>query len=279
MREAENWKICEKECFEYLKKNFSSEKFTFEADGGSDSTKSDILLKKNGIQCFFIESKMQQAQCGQFVVLQDDEKREFFYSPRNQYPENEQSRKIIDIMNERFDYYKNPGTKGRKLDMDKFYFNDWIFHNYTDNKNAKYFIIEKKQGCTSPNNFIIFPTHRLQKYASVNATYRAKRSGSANPSEKDFEDIVKAAKSEGFTVSSLCKKGKYVFCELNAKPATYKMMGDNHKYQFKYEVEKKFKITKLSKICNANVIFDISLHTNISQDEKDLETFKAEFLY
>lgn len=279
MREMENWKICEKECFEYLKKNFASEKFTFEADGGSDSTKSDILLKKNGIECFYIETKMNQAQSGQFVVLQNDEKKIFLYSPRNQYPENEQSRQIIEKMNERFDYYKNPGTKGIKLDLDKFYFYDWIFHNYTDNKNAKYFIIEKELGVETPDNFIIFPTQRLKKYTDANATYRAKRSGSANPSKKDFDDIKKAAKTEGFTVSNLHLEDKYTFCELNAVSATYKMMGENHKYQFKHETGNTFIITKLSKVCNANVIFDISLYQDLKQDKKDLDTFKAEFLY
>ena len=38
----ENWQICEAECLQYLKKNFSDSKYDFEAEGGSDSTKSDI---------------------------------------------------------------------------------------------------------------------------------------------------------------------------------------------------------------------------------------------
>lgn len=53
----ENWQICEAECLQYLKKNFSDSKYKFEAEGGSDSTKSDILLTKSGIAIFYIESK------------------------------------------------------------------------------------------------------------------------------------------------------------------------------------------------------------------------------
>lgn len=275
----ENWEICEKECFEYLKLKYANKNCSFEHNGGSDSTKSDILLKKNRIACFYIESKMPNAQCGQFVVLKDDERKTFFYSSKNHYEENLQSKVIIEEMNKQFDFYKNPGTKGIELDMFMSYFYDWVYHFYTDNKKAKYFIIEKELGNQSSDNFIIFPVQRLYKYITVNAKYRTKKSGSANPTENNFEDIKFAVKSEGFTVSKLIIKSKYVFAELDAAPAIYKMSGENYKYQFKYEKKNLFKVTRLARTCNSNVIFDISPIGELKQNEKDLETFEAEFKY
>ena len=42
----EKWKICEKECFEYLKSKYADKIYDFEHNRGFDSSKSDILLKK-----------------------------------------------------------------------------------------------------------------------------------------------------------------------------------------------------------------------------------------
>ena len=76
----ENWQICETECLKYLKLNFADKYYNFEAKGGSDSKKSDILLTKNGISLFYIEAKMSKAQCGQFVAFPNEGTRIFEYS-------------------------------------------------------------------------------------------------------------------------------------------------------------------------------------------------------
>lgn len=109
----ENWEICEKECFEYLKLKYSNKNYNFEHNGGFDSTKSDILLKKDGIACFYIESKMQVAQCGQFVVKQQQNR--FVNSENNRHEKNFAEELIIDKMNKNFNLYINPGTKGKKI--------------------------------------------------------------------------------------------------------------------------------------------------------------------
>ena len=278
----EKWEICETECFEYLKKNYANSKYTFELDGKHNSTISDILLKKHGIATFYIESKMPSAQCGQFVVLQNDNLKKFYYSPKNLYAENMQSKFIIEFMNDNFDFYKNPGTKGKKIELEEDFFFDWIYHFYS-NKNVKYFIREKELGKISSDNFIIFPFQRLKKYVHANAIYRTKKSGSSNPNKNDFEDIITAAKSEGFEVLHIFQQNNYIFVQLNvnvnAVPMVYMLNGENHKYQFKLVENNIFKVTKLSNTCNANVIFDISLIQNAKQDKKDLQTFEGEFRY
>lgn len=272
----ENWQICEAECLKYLKQNFSYSKYDFEAEGGSDSTKSDILLTKSGIAICYIESKMKQAQCGQFVAFPNTDSNSFDYSKANAYPENIQSEVILDKMSEDFDRYKNPGTDGIELTMDKSYFYSWICEFYKT-KGVKYFITEKDVGNDNMNseNFVIFPIEHFQKYFDVVALYRRKKSGSANPIENDYREIEKAANSEGFSIKKIYKEGKYVFVKMNATPLTYKIIGESHTYQFKNEKEDIFKVTRLSNTSNPNVIFSISLIRD--QQEKDLEKFKLEF--
>lgn len=276
-KKMKDWEICECDCLKYLKNNFSNAVVNFERGGGSDSTKSDILVTKNGIAIFYIESKMQQAQCGQFVAFPNLETQSFDYSKLNAYPLNLQSQLILDNMSMNFDKYRNPRTDGIELTMDNSLFYNWICEFYKL-KGVKYFIIEKEVGKNdfNSNNFIIFPIEHFQQYFDVSAFYRRKKSGSSNPTEKDFPEIKKSANFEGFAIKKIYKKDKYVFVEMNAYPMTYKLVGDTHTYQFKNEKENIFKVTKLSNTSNPNVIFSISLIKN--QQVRDLEKFRMEFI-
>lgn len=274
MRVNENWKICEKECFEYLKKNFSSKKFTFEENGGSDSTKSDILLKKNGIQCFFIESKMQEAQCGQFVVRQ--EKNRFVNSENNRHQKNLVEDVIIDKMNENFDEYANPGTSGKKLNLDNSYFYEWIY-NFYKSKDVKYFIVEKLVGENnlSPDNFVIFPIQHFHKYFKVSGTYRVKKSGSTHPSQTNILEIESCLNDEKISHSRITFKNDKAYIKLSEKREKFQIQGIKYDYQFNPEGYNIFEIRRLSNTNNANVIFSISLDKK--QDVEDLRNFEAEF--
>ena len=126
----EKWQICEAECLAYLQSKYSKNENNFEAEGGSDSTKSDILFRKYGAIAFYIESKMSQAQCGQFVAFPNLESKSFDYSRANAYPENIYSESILEKMAEDFDRYKNPGTDGIELLMDNDLFYSWIGEFY-----------------------------------------------------------------------------------------------------------------------------------------------------
>ncbi len=270
------WQICEKECFEYINKKFKCKNFNFTMEGGSDSSKSDILVIRNGIAIFYIETKMKKAQCGQFVVFPNEKERFFTYSKGNKYPENLQSSLIIEKMSKDFDRYKIPSIKGIKINIDDSFLYDWIYHFYKKNKNVRYFIIEKSVGANnlSDENFIIFPVEHFYKYFDIEAFYRKKKSGSSNPTLNDFDDIKQAISAEGFTINKIFQKDKYTYAELDAKKMIYKLTGETNKYQLKPDGNI-FKVTKLSKTSNPNVIFEISLKKN--QDERDLENFKREF--
>ena len=270
----ENWYICEKECLEFFKKNYSSEDFVFEAEGGADSTKSDILLLNNGIPVFYIESKMKQAQCGQFVVYQQDDR--FVNSTRNRHNSSFSEDMIIDKMNEDFAYYANPGTSGKELKLEKSYYYDWIL-NYYDDKKVKYFIVEKVVGknILTSDNFIIFPIQHFHKYFDVSAKYRVKKSGSNSPSKNSLIEIEDTLKRNNLHYSNLHFNSTKLFVQIPARSEKFQMNGINYDYQFNPQNDGYFEIRRLSNTKNANVIFSISLMK--AQEQRDLDKFNAEF--
>lgn len=271
----ENWQLCESECLEYLKNNFSNTTFNFEAEGGSDSTKSDILLTKNGIATFFIESKMKKAQCGQFVVIAGKDNH-FVYSRNNKYDENLQSSVIIQKMDEKFSTLQNPGTSGIDLNLDTQYYYDWIFNFYRA-KGVKYFIVEKEVGKNklTSDNFVIFPIENFNKYFDASAKYRVKKSGSNHPPKSAISEIENTLKKNSISFSNLNFIGKNLFVTISNKTQKFQLSGENYDYQFNPQQNGTFEIRRLSNTANANVIFSISLKKE--QDENDLLKFKSEF--
>ena len=172
----ENWRLCESECLNFLNLNYSKEKCKYELEGGSNSTKSDILLAQNEKPMFYIEAKMKNAQCGQFVAFPKKETRTFEYSKANAYPENIYSSLILEKMSDDFDSYKAPGTNAIEILIEKSYFYSWVYEYYKT-KRVKYFIVEKEVGINkmTPNNFIIFPLDHFDKYFDITAFIAGRR--------------------------------------------------------------------------------------------------------
>ena len=270
----ENWQICEAECLQYLKKDFSDSRYDFEAEGGSDSTKSDILLTKSGIAIFYIETKMKQAQCGQFVVYQENSR--FTNSTRNRHLTSFAEEIIIDKMNEKFASFANPGTAGKDLGLDKSYYYDWIM-SYYESKKVRYFIVEKEVGRKnfSADNFIIFPIQHFYKYFDATAKYRVKKSGSTSPSHNSIDEIEDIFKKNKISYSDLHFEDTKVFVSFPKKSEKFQLEGINYDYQLNPQGNGKFEIRRLSNTRNANVIFSISLIQD--QQERDLEKFRLEF--
>ena len=82
---------------------------------------------------------MSTAQCGQFVLLINLNEKKFQYSSKNKTSENEYSKMIVDFMNNNFETFSNPGTKGVSIQMEKSIFYDWVI-NYYKEKKVKFFI-------------------------------------------------------------------------------------------------------------------------------------------
>lgn len=159
-----SWKNFEEECTAYLNEKYGTK---FEQQGDSNSTISDILYRGDG-KTFYIEAKMPNAQCGQFVLLPDLKKSVFKYSPKNKTNENEYTRMIIDFMNINFYEFCNSGTTGSVINIQKSVFYNWIIKYYRE-KGVEFFITKDTE------DFLIFPIDQISKYFNVIAKYREKR--------------------------------------------------------------------------------------------------------
>lgn len=247
-----NWENFEIECTNYLRKNFG--KYAeFEHFGGSDSTIPDILVKHKTGSNFYIEAKNTPAQCGQFVLLPNIEKKCFDYSTKNNSTLNTFSKKIMDYMNRDFDSFREAGTTGKTIEMNngKEIFSEWI-KGYYANKGVKFFIT---------NNFNIIPIERFGDYFDVSAIYRIKRSGS-NEVGKNRISKVSNYISNNYNGVRINYEGGKLFVSSPTNLHNSRFIIDGNEYMFSIR-DNSYEIRKLSNTYNANVIFTID-YTNLT---------------
>lgn len=253
-----NWEIHERECYQYLKNVFGQDA-EFIHHGGSDSTISDIEVRPNRGQSFWIECKSPQAQSGQFVAIPKDGK--FYFSERNKsLPE--LSTYIIGTMNRDFYRYSNAGTAGIRLDINSDTFAFWIKNMYKK-KSVKYFITHSTSG-----KFVIIPIDDFSKYYSIAATFRAKKSGSSNVA-KSSQEIVAQKIVESLNVSaSQIEYGVKMRVDSPLIADKQKIEINGYVYMFSKTPDGCFVIRRLSNTNNLNVIFSISLknENGLSED-------------
>lgn len=253
-----SWKTFEEECTSYLNRKYG---IKFEQQGESDSTVSDILYCGEK-KCFYIEAKMPNAQCGQFVLLPNFKKGVFKYSSKNKANENEYTRMIIDFMNSNFYEFCDSGTAGSDINMPKSVFYGWIV-NYYKEKGAEFFITKDR------GEFLIFPIDQFPKYFDVTAKYREKKSGSSslNSSNKsDFEYAMGIAGIDfSFSELDIISDRNLDGVKVNGKKYDYLLRENGSTY----------KVRKLSNTRNANVIFSIELMDyDVEEQKKDVIQFE-----
>ena len=256
------WKEFEKECFNYLIENYGSI-CSFESFGESDSTYSDVKVIPFCGEPFYIEIKESLAQCGQFVLFPNEEERIFQYSRGNKSSLNEYSQQIINYMNCHFDTFINAGTRGQGIVLPENIFYGWIKRYYSA-KGVKFFI-------TKGTEYVIFPIEKFEKYFSVSATYRVKKSGSSDPSKVNISEIKNILDSRKYSYE-LVVDGKKIFVETAKEMDGLKLRGMKYTYLFNQITEGNYNIRKLSNTQNANVIFSIQLKKE--QDKRDLQAFE-----
>jgi hypothetical protein len=253
-----SWRNFEEECATYLNDNYGKK---FQLRGNSDSTVSDIYFKNGKIE-FYIEAKMPNAQCGQFVLFPDLINRQFVYSPKNRTQENEYSMMIIEFMNKNFDLFCDSGTAGIAINMPQIVFYNWIINYYND-KDARFFITKDY------SKYIIFPIENFSKYFNVSAKYRKKKSGSSSLNNANKADFEIALKRSGIEYDLV---GLEVYSSENLDGI--KVSGDRFDYMFR-ENGDSYKVRRLSNTVNANVIFSIELKDyDIMQQKVDYLKFK-----
>lgn len=255
-------------CADYLKRKYSDTGCTFELNGGSDSTASDIVVKKNGKQVCSIEIKEPVAQCGQFVAFADEEAKKFIYSELNHPKEpSKQSLAILDAMSVNFDKHKTPST--RELGLEKQLYYDRIIDYYENHKQSKFFMTREK---VDSGEFIIFPTSQFKDYFDVKASYRKKRSGSHNPNKKELALLPNLLNKKIVNGYRVQKDGKYTNVLMDGNCPQRLILGDEDRVQFKNIGGNLYRMTGLGKTNNPNVIFSISLKSK--QKDDDLSAFE-----
>ena len=218
---------------------------------------------------------MTAAQCGQFVVKQDRDR--FVNSENNRHQKSLIEEVIIDKMNKQFDFYANPGTAGKSLNIEKEYFYEWICSFYKS-KDVRYFIVEKEVGKNklTAENFIIFPIKHFQRYFDVSAVYRIKKSGSKVPPKNCVEEIKNTLANQRILHSEIEFDTDKAYIRIQNKSEKFKIQAISYDYQFNPVKDDLFEIRRLSNTKNANVIFSISLVKE--QSENDLIEFDSEFI-
>lgn len=259
------WEIFEEECTQYLNARFGEQTgCNFVKFGGHNSVEPDIIVyNKDNERLFSMEVKLNSAQCGQFVLFPDESEFIFRYSARNEFPINQFSRDIINLMAR--DYYKYNTPSNKTLDFDKRLFYNWVINHYKVERGSEYLITKGK-------DFVIFNINKLEKYFDISAVYRTKKSGSTNPAKSDIADITKMLDASQIKYNNLQRNERYTLVQLpccNYDKITQK--GGKFTYLYKRTEGGFYKVTRLSNTYNANVIFSIQL--KMEQDEADLEEF------
>lgn len=257
-----NWEEHEDRCLEYLRNKYPT--IDFEERGGSDSTESDILVKLVG-RAFYIEAKMPQSQCGQFVLLPDLCKKEFLFSPNNKSIETKEVLAIKNFINNDFNSFCSVGSKGKVISSYlKPSFVKWIVEYYKQ-KGVKYVITLYDE------EFIIFPLEKISNYFDIKAVFRIKKSGSSKAPKKYWTQITKIFSNDSDT---LRVKNN---CLVADSPRQYDRIHHFEEYDF-YIPKGKVEVRKLSNTYNGNVIFEIKLK-QFTQDKDDLRIFEKEIGY
>ncbi len=237
-----NWQIFEIDCLKFLKTE--NKNIVYIAKGDSDSTSSDIEVIDEDGSKYYIEAKMNKSQCGQFVLLKDDENK-FYFSDKNKLKINKYSKLIIDYIN-----IKGLGFINKKtipLDISEDVISNYILKHYEE-KNVKYIITKDK------DKFCLIP---LSKQHIINnfklmATLRIKKSGSRKLSnilkEKIIElipDIISIDKDTNNTMFKINREGDFIIDV------------DGYDIYFKYLENKNYIARVLSNTNNYCVIFTI----------------------
>ena len=252
-------------CVEYLKGRYGNNNITFEHEGSMDSTISDISVLKNGNVKFFIEAKDTTAQSGQFVLLPDENTKNFIFSPKNRSLPNEMTEIIINYMNKDFERFNNAGTAGEALNIDSAIFVNWIIEHYKE-RNVKYVI-------SYHNDYIILPIRKFADYFDVTAKYRIKKSGSSEPAKKDIptlkETILNVYPNTVFSTN-----GKKLYASINVSLSKDRFVLGRYTYYFSSQASNLYEVRRLSNTYNMNVIF--SIKSKCPQINSDLAEFETE---
>jgi Holliday junction resolvase len=242
-----NWQIFEKNCLEYLNQTNLDVIRKYTSKGSSDSTISDIQVMENNVLSYYIEAKMPKSQCGQFVLLKNDDN-EFYFSERNKIVINEFSKQIIEYINA--NKLNEIEKKNIPLVLSQDLIVDYILTHYKE-KEVKYIITKKK------DDYQLIPLNKndLLNAFEFSGTLRMKKSGSRSLT-KAFEDkLFHYIEKEFISKEIIDNKTMYL---LN-KEGDFIIHIDGYDLFFKQQENKMYVVRILSNTNNYCVIFSLNL--------------------
>lgn len=262
------WQEFEIFCLNYLTSFFGN---YFSSRGGSDSTHSDIEYRSERIN-FAIECKLPHSQSGQFVLIPNEEYKTFDFSKKNKTSRTlDGAEEIITYVNEHFDEFSSPGTKGVDLQMDSSVYERWIKAMYRQ-KNVEYIMTSINENICD-ENIVIFPLDKIGEYFDISCKYRVKASGSRGVGKKKYKDACKMLKQRGIEFVEV--DGYQIYMEKELINSIH--VGVEGKYKFNLntcEPAFTYMIRVLSNTFNANIIFSLKIKDGVTQDPTVLETFR-----
>lgn len=161
------WQIFEQDCLNYLINNNEDSSKHYTSKGSSDSTISDIQVIINDQPAYYIEAKMDKSQCGQFVLLKDNNN-QFYFSEKNKLSLNDYSKEIINGINA--NKLNEVNKKNIPLILSQELIVSYILEHYKE-KEVKYLISKDKE------NYHIIPLTKqdLLKSFEFSGTLRMKK--------------------------------------------------------------------------------------------------------
>lgn len=235
---------------------------TFEHEGGADSTTPDILVKTLTNKSFYIEAKLSNAQCGQFVLQPNLHTSTFVYTAKNR--KNKYADKIIEFMNSDFEAFKEAGTAGKSIEMDSSVFVDWIKVTYSE-KGVRWFI---------SGNYVLIPISKFEEYFDVKATYRVKRSGSSDVGISKMKNVISEIQSLNLAkhIIDYIYEGSKLIVKATKDIDKKKFIYEGNEYIFSKRGSK-YEVRKLSNTFNANVIFSVSLKNRADKYQEEFVSY------
>lgn len=241
------WQIFEQDCLNYLINNNKDSSKQYTSKGSSDSTISDIQVLENGQPSYYIEAKMSKSQCGQFVLLKDNNN-QFYFSEKNKLSLNNYSKEIINGINT--NKLNEIDKKNIPLNLSQELIVSYIMEHYKE-KEVQYLISKDKE------HYHIIPLTKtdLLKAFEFSGTLRMKKSGSRSLT-KSFELKMIEQLADAFigyeqvdnkTLYALNKEGDFI---INI---------DGYDLYFKQQKNKKYVVRILSNTNNYCVIFSLNL--------------------
>lgn len=166
----------------------------FRESGGSNANESDITVTNYQDKILFrIEAKMIPAQAGQITVVDEGDK--FSLSEQSSNPNNSYTAEIINRLNINYSNLVPVGRTGKVLNIEESILINWVKQHYLSKDNSWMLSITKND-ILSKESLTLVSIHNLEKYFTVKAVFRIKKSGSSNIAKSRIEDVKKVIKEQ-----------------------------------------------------------------------------------